>query len=75
MNSKTKPDSLFRKSGVNHLLPFIMTTICFAMWSLANDAANPMVKRFGTTFQTSKSQTCFMVMAAYGFRPLRRAHA
>ncbi len=75
MNSQTKPDSLFRKNGINYLLSFIMTTICFAMWGFANDVTNPMVKNLGTIFQISKFQMCFVVVATYGFMSLKRANA
>lgn len=58
-------DGLFKKNGVNYLLPFMMITICFALWGFANDVTNPMVKSFGLIFQISKFQSSFVQVAFY----------
>ena len=65
MMTKTDNDGLFRKNGVNFLLPFIMITTCFAMWGFANDVTNPMVKSYSTIFQMSVFESSFVQVAFY----------
>lgn len=62
MNSN---DGLFKKDGVSFLLPFLMITICFALWGFANDVTNPLVSSFGKIFQISKFQSSFVQVAFY----------
>lgn len=45
--------SLISKDGVSYLLPFILITMCFALWGFANDITNPMVKAFSKIFRMS----------------------
>ena len=63
--TKTDNDGLFRKNGVNFLMPFIMITTCFAMWGFANDVTNPMVKSYSTIFQMSVFESSFVQVAFY----------
>lgn len=59
--------SLFRtESGKNYLLPFILVTICFALWGFANDITNPMVKAFSRIFRMSVTEGAMVQLAFYG---------
>lgn len=62
---ENKENGIFRKNGVNFLIPFIMITTCFAMWGFANDVTNPMVSSFAKIFQISKFQGSFVQVAFY----------
>ena len=47
-------NTLFKGSdGRNYILPFILVTVCFALWGCANDVTNPMVKAFSKIFRMS----------------------
>lgn len=61
----TSNNGLFKKDGVSFVLPFVLITICFALWGFANDVTNPMVKSFGLIFQISKFQSSFVQVAFY----------
>src|SRR5574344_591457 len=58
-------NNLFKKDGVSFLLPFIMITLCFAMWGFANDVTNPMVKSYSTIFQMSVFDSSLVQVAFY----------
>ncbi|MGN0033261.1 MAG: L-fucose:H+ symporter permease [Candidatus Limimorpha sp.] len=59
--------NLFKtKSGVNYLLPFILVTVCFALWGFANDITNPMVKAFSKIFRMSVTDGALVQLAFYG---------
>lgn len=45
--------SIISKDGVSYLFPFILITMCFALWGFANDITNPMVKAFSKIFRMS----------------------
>ena len=62
----TKKDGLLRLNGVSFVLPFIMVTICFAMWGFANDITNPMVKAFSKIFRMSVTEGALVQVAFYG---------
>ena len=62
----TEKDGLLRLNGVSFLLPFIMVTICFAMWGFANDITNPMVKAFSKIFRMSVTEGALVQVAFYG---------
>ncbi|MEM6688604.1 MAG: MFS transporter [Planctomycetota bacterium] len=49
-----------------YLLPFILTTCCFALWGFANDITNPLVKVFKEVFQISNTQSSLVQFAFYG---------
>ena len=54
------------KSGVNYLLPFVLVTLCFALWGFANDITNPMVKAFSKIFRMSVTDGALVQLAFYG---------
>ncbi len=49
-----------------YLIPFILTTCCFALWGFANDFTNPLVKVFKDVFQISNTQSALVQAAFYG---------
>jgi FHS family L-fucose permease-like MFS transporter len=49
-----------------YLLPFILVTVCFALWGFANDITNPMVKAFSKIFQMSVTDGALVQVAFYG---------
>ena len=57
---------LFRKDGVNYIVPFILITVCFALWGFANDITNPMVKAFSKIFRMSNTGGALVQVAFYG---------
>jgi len=58
--------SLISKDGVSYLLPFILITICFALWGFANYITNPMVKAFSKIFRMSVTDGALVQVAFYG---------
>ena len=58
--------SLISKDGVSYLLPFILITMCFALWGFANDITNPMVKAFSKIFRMSVTDGALVQVAFYG---------
>lgn len=48
------------------LLPFILVTLCFALWGFANDITNPMVKAFSKIFRMSVTDGALVQVAFYG---------
>ena len=58
--------SLITKDGVSYLLPFILVTLCFALWGFANDITNPMVKAFSKIFRMSVTDGALVQVAFYG---------
>ena len=64
---KKESTSIFKtKDGVNYLLPFIVVTLCFALWGFANDITNPMVKSFSKIFRMSVTDGALVQVAFYG---------
>lgn len=62
-----KTPKLFKtREGVNYFLPFILVTICFALWGFANDITNPMVKGFSKIFRMSVTEGALVQVAFYG---------
>ena len=60
-------NTLFKGTdGRNYLLPFILVTVCFALWGFANDVTNPMVKAFSKIFRMSVTDGALVQMAFYG---------
>ena len=53
-------DLLFRKDGVNYIVPFILITACFSLWGFANDITNPMVKAFSKIFRMINTGGAFV---------------
>lgn len=62
---KTK-EYLFRKGGINYIVPFILITACFSLWGFANDITNPMVKAFSKIFRMSNTGGALVQVAFYG---------
>ena len=61
-------NSLFKtRSGVNYFLPFVLVTLCFALWGFANDITNPMVKAFSKIFRMSVADGALVQLAFYGW--------
>lgn len=52
--------------GKSYLLPFILVTLCFALWGFANDITNPMVKAFSKIFRMSVTDGALVQVAFYG---------
>ena len=48
------------------LLPFVLVTLCFALWGFANDITNPMVKAFSKIFRMSVTEGALVQVAFYG---------
>jgi FHS family L-fucose permease-like MFS transporter len=48
------------------LLPFILITLCFALWGFANDITNPMVKAFSRILMMSNFEGSLVQLAFYG---------
>ena len=61
-----KKESLFKENGKNYLLPFVLVTLCFALWGFANDVTNPMVKAFSKIFRMSVTDGTLVQVAFYG---------
>ena len=61
-----KKESLFSKDGVSYVIPFILVTLCFALWGFANDITNPMVKAFSKIFRMSTTDGALVQVAFYG---------
>lgn len=60
-------NTLFKGSdGRNYLLPFILVTVCFALWGFANDVTHPMVKAFSKIFRMSVTDGALIQVAFYG---------
>lgn len=48
------------------LVPFILITSLFALWGLANDMTNPMVRGFQKVLELSNTQASLVQLAFYG---------
>lgn len=49
-----------------YLVPFVLVTVCFALWGFANDITNPMVKAFSKIFRMSVTDGALVQLAFYG---------
>ena len=58
--------SIISKDGNSYLYPFILITMCFALWGFANDITNPMVKAFSKIFRMSVTDGALVQVAFYG---------
>lgn len=63
---KENKQRLLQKDGINYLIPFILITLCFALWGFANDITNPMVKAFSKIFRMSVTDGALVQVAFYG---------
>lgn len=48
------------------LVPFVLITSLFALWGLANDMTNPMVRAFQKVLELSNTQASLVQLAFYG---------
>ncbi|SHJ10423.1 L-fucose:H+ symporter permease [Pseudozobellia thermophila] len=48
------------------LIPFVLITSLFALWGLANDMTNPMVRAFQKVLELSNTQASLVQLAFYG---------
>ncbi len=58
--------SILLKNGKSYVVPFVLITICFALWGFANDITNPMVKAFSKIFRMTTSEGTLVQVAFYG---------
>ena len=58
--------SILSKDGVSYVVPFSLSTACFALWGFANDITNPMVKAFSKIFRMSATDGALVQVAFYG---------
>ncbi|MDD6253200.1 MAG: L-fucose:H+ symporter permease [Bacteroidales bacterium] len=57
---------ILSKDGISYVIPFILITLCFALWGFANDITNPMVKAFSKIFRMSVTDGALVQVAFYG---------
>lgn len=57
---------LFKKDGINYIVPFVLITACFSLWGFANDITNPMVKAFSKIFRMNNTRGALVQVAFYG---------
>ncbi len=48
------------------VIPFVLITLCFALWGFANDITNPMVKAFSRILMMSNFEGSLVQFAFYG---------
>ena len=60
-----KQFKILTKNGVNLLVPFMLVTVCFALWGFANDVTSPMVKAFSKIFRMSVTEGALVQVAFY----------
>ena len=60
------PSILKSADGRSVVLPFVLVTLCFALWGFANDITNPMVKSFSKIFRMSVTDGALVQLAFYG---------
>ncbi len=59
-------ESILHHNGISYVVPFILITLCFALWGFANDITNPMVKAFSKIFRMSVTDGALVQVAFYG---------
>lgn len=60
-----KAGSIFRKEEQSYFIPFLIVTLCFALWGFANDLTHPMVKVFSNIFSISTLHGSLIQVAFY----------
>lgn len=67
VETETNVDAIADSSIVpkQYLLPFALTTTCFALWGFANDFTNPLVKVYENVFIITTSQASWLQFAFY----------
>ena len=63
---ENKKERMLWKDGVSYVVPFVLITLCFALWGFANDITNPMVKAFSKIFRMSATDGALVQVAFYG---------
>ncbi len=66
MKESRKIKLFIGEKGEYYLIPFVLITVCFALWGFANDITNPMVKAFSKIFRMSVTDGALVQMAFYG---------
>ena len=59
-------ESLFKHNGVNYLVPFILVSILFLLWGIANNMTDTLLSAFKRIMSMSDTQTTFIQFAFYG---------
>ena len=62
---KNKATEILTKDGVSYVVPFILITLCFALWGFASDMTGPMVKAFSKIFRMSATEGALVQVAYY----------
>ena len=65
MKQTDERDGLLLRNGVSLMVPFVLITMCFALWGFANDSTAPMVKAFSKIFRMSVTEGALVPMAFY----------
>lgn len=63
---KEQERRLLHVDGTSYVVPFIIVTLCFVLWGIANDITNPMVKAFSKIFRISVTGGALIQVAFYG---------
>ena len=59
-------ESLFKHNGVNYLVPFILVSILFLLWGIANNMTDTLLSAFKRIMSMSDTQTTLIQFAFYG---------
>ena len=59
-------ESLFKYNGVNYIVPFILVSILFLLWGIANNMTDTLLSAFKRIMSMSDTQTTFIQFAFYG---------
>ena len=62
---KLTASNLLKKDGVSYLIPYILISLCFALWGFANDMTGPIVKAFTKIFRMSVTEGSFVQVAYF----------
>ncbi len=64
-----RPDSMPQQAPLvakGHVVPFVLLTLCFAAWGVANNMTDPLVNGFKSIWQMSHLQAALVQSAFYG---------
>ena len=65
MKVSINKNEILTKDGVSFVIPFMLITMCFALWGFANDMTGPIVKAFSKIFRMSVTEGSFVQVAFY----------
>ena len=65
MKVSINKNEILTKDGVSFVIPFMLITMCFALWGFANDMTGPLVKAFSKIFRMSVTEGSFVQVAFY----------